>query len=440
MPEQFDRAFRNAHRISPSQTETYELCRRKWAFEKIEKRPKPPNKYAETGLEAHGVLELWQRDGRAIDLSTPIGKIVAPGLKFLPQPGTHRTEHNFIFDTGRVMFHGRMDLRGQLTDRVQTVWDHKTTSSFNWLKTPEVLRRDAQAVIYAKATLEEAKRHGLSLGFALDCIELNWIYYLVNPERPRSRKVQLNVVRDEHSRKPQCPSDVRPEHFGVMTLEELEQRFAEIEEIGVEMLSHFYNKVKATDLPYNIAGCGAFGGCPYRDNPCTLTLAERIDAMEAKNEATNLTLAQKIQQNMAAASTGAVAQPQTTGATAPAAAPISPTADPPVPVAGQQGGTEGGGLSLPALNRIAQQPASPPRQEEQPAQVNPPEKAKGVDPDGPAQVSGKGNSVTRAEMAKDAMRALIRARVYSIDDNRYEAKLSAQAVRLADTMFAALAK
>lgn len=482
MLQQFDKAFRDAHCVSPSQADTIELCERKWAYEKLEGLPRPPNEFAQVGLDVHAVLEQWQKTGGVIDLTTDIGKIIAPGLKFLPRPGTHITEHDFAFDTGRVTFHGRMDLRGPADARVQTVWDHKTTGSFAWLKSPQVLRRDNQAVIYAKAVLEEAYWQGLVWGESLDRVELNWVYYIRNPERPRSRKVQLVVVHDDSSGVPSCPEDVRPEHFGVMTLAELEKNFIRIEqEVGLKILAHHWAKLRAADLPYNVAACSAYGGCPYQDNPCELTLAERIEAMEAQEKATNVTLADKIRASMAKTQAGQGAEggpPQATPptVTAPAAPPIPPVPPPQAGAPSQAPGQPAAGPppAPPGLAKLAaaQTPQEPPAAAQPPqepsaatqtaaqstggpppppalaktlgaqapaAQVNPPEKAKGVDPDAPAQRTSQGARViSRAEMTMEMAKSLVEARVYSLEDNRYEKKIADQSVKLADMIFAVL--
>lgn len=443
MSEVFDEAFRNAHRISPSQVETAKLCLRKWGFNKLDGLATPSNKYAQTGHDSHEVLELWQRDGKVVDLTTDIGKIVSAGLKFLPQPGTHRTEEQFVFDTGRVVFHGRMDLRGQPTSRVQSVWDHKTTSSFTWMKTPIVLRRDAQAVIYSKAALAEAHAHGLRWGSTLERVELNWVYYQTTPERPRSRKVQLHVLQDEHARHPECPDNVLPEHFGVMTLSELDERFAEVEELGVQLLGLYRDKPKASELPYNATACGAFGGCPFQGGPCKLTYSERIESMESQSKAKSLTLAEKIRNNLTAAASAAAA----IAGAAPPAAPKAPAA----PTVSARATAAAPG---PAPFRLAKAVAALPG-------VNPPEQSLGVDPDAPdafkdrtqfveeaprniaaahAKEIAEDQASSRTQFAARAMESLVAARVYSVDDTRYALKLAADAVKLADALLAALAR
>lgn len=404
-------AFRNAHRISPSQIDTAQLCLRKWGYLKLDKLQAPSNKSAQLGTDSHEVLEHWQRDGRAVDLTTDVGKIVSSGLKYLPQPGTLRTEHDFKYDTGKVVFQGRMDLRGQATDRVQTVWDHKTTSNFTWVKRPEVLRKDSQAVIYAQAALDEAYREGLQWGSTLERVELNWIYYLTNPNQPRSRKVQLHVVQNEHAPSPECPSNVQPEHFGVMALSELDERFAELESFSQQLLSYYKDKPRASELPYNAAACGAYGGCPFKDNPCKLTFKERWISMETENKVKTLTLAEKIRSRMGAAAP----QPEPVQAAPAATAPVA--------------------MKVPLKLKAAE------------PMVNPPEKAQGVDPDAPATTSHTTDGVIqttsnmgRVEIAALAMEGLVAARVYSVEDSRYAVKVAADAVKLADALLAQLAK
>ena len=303
-----DDAFRDEHRISPSQVETAELCERKWAFEKIEGREKPPNKYADRGTAVHDVLELWQSEGIAVDLTTDIGKMVSAGLKFLPQPKSHKTEHPFLFRTSNAVYHGYMDLRGQLWFPIQTVWDHKSTTSFTWMKTPEVLRKDPQAVIYTKAVLEECKLEGRELGKEIQRVELNWVYYLANPDTPRSRKVQLHVMPPDAERLPVCPPDVHKEHFGIMYIDELEERFQEIETLSKRLLNHYHDKPNPMELPYNASACSAYGGCPFRNNPCKLTMSERIQSMATQEEGKKLSMKEKMELRLSNQKNGAAAQ------------------------------------------------------------------------------------------------------------------------------------
>jgi hypothetical protein len=428
-------AFRDAHRISPSQIETYRLCPRKWAFDKLDRIPRVPNKYAMRGTAVHAVLERWQRDGLAVDLSTEDGKIASAGLKFLPQPGTHATEYGFIFDTGLAVYHGIMDLRGKPTFPIQSIWDHKTTTSFNWMKTPEILRKDPQANIYAKAVLYECEALGLKIGEGFDRIEQNWVYYIADPTKPKSRKVQLHVVRDEHARMPVRPPEVEKEHFGVMTLAELDERFEEIEVTAQEILALYRDKPRALDVQYNSLACSAFGGCPYSGTVCKLSLKERIENMEAKAEAKTLTLAEKIRAKLSGAPPTPAVPPtdSATNVTAPAAAPIPPA----TPAAAPKGvpSLRGKLAAIPSGEAAGVAPSAPASAPA--ARVNPPEEPReGRGAPGVAPAAD-----VRTQIAALAMQGLVTGGLYSLhEDNRYAVKIAAESVKLADALLAALAK
>lgn len=417
-----DAAFRDAHRISPSQIETARLCLRKWGLEKLDKLPKKPNKYADRGTAAHNVLEIWQRDGIPVDLATDIGKMVSAGLKFLPQPKTHKTEHNFVFDSGVAVFHGKMDLRGPVSFRIQSIWDHKTTSSFHWLKPPEVLRADPQANIYAKAVIEECKKAGFTLGNQIDRVEQNWVYYLADPSKPKSRKVQLHVLPDGAKRLPERPEDVKKEHFGIMHVSELEERFSECEDTAKQLLQLYHDRPSGLDLPYDTGGCSAFGGCPYKDNPCKLSYSERWRSMEAKEEGKKLSMADKMKARALEQGAGAGTPAASTQTKAAAAQPTTQTAAP-------------NGAGETAANGAGTQTDLP--------RVNAPEQKHGVDPDAPAAGTRSGSAVGsaygRTEIAALMAQGLVAARVYSVDDNRYPVKVAKEAVQLADALLAALA-
>lgn len=411
--------FREAHPISASQLDTAMLCERKWAYLKLAGLKPPPHKSAAFGTEVHSVLEQWQRTGTKIDLSSDIGKVVSSGLKLLPQPGTHEPEHEFRFDSGRAVYHGYMDLRGPATFRIQTVWDHKTTGNFKWMKTPEFLRKDPQAILYAKAALHEAAMNGVGFDNGrVDKVELNWVYYLSNPQKPRSRKVQLHVIPDEAARIPLCPDNVEPKHFGIMRYSELQERFGELEQVAERLLGLYRDQPAPEELPPNMAACSAYGGCPFSGNPCRLSYSERMRSMEAHAEAKSLTLAEKIRAKMKGKTEEAAAAPAAAAASAPAA---------------------------PA--RPAGAVASEPKE----TIINPPERANGTDPDAPA-AAPRASAQTaarpaagaagygRAELAGLAMQAVIARGTHSSTDPKYAAKVAADSVMLADTLLAALGK
>lgn len=425
----FDTAFREAHRLSATQLDTAILCERKWAYLKLAGLKPPANKYASRGVEVHEALEAWQQSGKPLDLSTDSGKIASAGLKLLPAPGTHRTEHEFNFDSGTAVYHGYMDLRGPATFGIQTVWDHKTTTNFKWMKTPEVLRHDPQAVLYAQAALHEAAKHGVALNenHMRGRVELNWVYYLADPTKPRSRKVQLHIIHDNASA-PLCPDNVDPKHFGIMRASELQERFGELEQVAQRLLTLYRDRPAPEELPPTPSACSAYGGCPFKDNPCSLSISEKVRIMEAQGQQTSMSIADKIRNSLKKAASAA----ETTAP--PAANPAPAVAAPAAPVAAP--------AAAPATTPAA--PAALAALRRQQAAVNPPEQANGADPDAPAAAASKAaqkgtaTPTNRAELAGLAMQAIIARGTHSSSDPKYVVKVAADSVLLADALIAAL--
>jgi hypothetical protein len=414
-----DQEFRDAHKVSPSQIETFRLCERKWALEKLDKIPKKPNAFAQRGTDAHTVLEHWQRDGSPIDFDSDIGKIIAPGLRFLPKPGTLKVEGSFVFRTPNATYHGIKDGRYK-RPLVREVWDHKTTSNMKWLKTPERLRQDPQANIYAMSEIVDARE----VGEQLERVEQNWIYYLTDPDKPRARKVQLHVLLDKSVKVPSCSKEVKPEHFGIMYLDELSERFVEIEETSSKILQ--YHKLflagdirGAADVPYDVEGCDAFGGCPYKGVQCVLTFGERVRSMEAK-----MNLVDK----MKAALKG-------DGKPAPAPAAASSTKPSPEVVAEAVVIKNGQPVVVKALVEKFQE-----KQMELPA-TNPPEHGNATDPDSvEGKAQAKVSAGDRMGVVSMMASALVSARVFSVEDGRAPVKIAKLAVEIGDAVIAELRK
>jgi len=266
----------SSNRISATQIGTYRLCPRKWGWNKLDGVPAPPNKYAERGLRVHKAAERWLEKGIPVDMDTEEGKIITPGLKFLPPPGTGLTEHMFNFATETAVYTGLWDLlvlpqKPFDSNEIPSVSviDHKTTSDFKWMKKVSDLRTDPQAIIYAVAAGAGVFQHyGVN-----PYIVLNWIYYRANAKKPGARKVTLYVLPDDAREVQQKDTKT----VGAMSWSELMEQFADIEVTAAELLEHRRQGHKAIDLPYNIAGCKAFGGCPYAGNPCRLNFKDVLE-------------------------------------------------------------------------------------------------------------------------------------------------------------------
>jgi hypothetical protein len=125
------------------------------------------------------------------------------------------------------------------------VADHKTTRDFKWAKTPEDLRDNFQAALYAADAMVRTRSN--------EC-DLEWIYYRTSGAN-RAARVHLRVTRDEIK-----PALAR----GIALADEMHT----IESSGC----------KALDLPPNVDACEAFGGCEYQSN-CNLNANDKYEAL-----------------------------------------------------------------------------------------------------------------------------------------------------------------
>jgi len=282
------------HTLSPTQVDTYRLCPRKWAWNKRDGITKPSNRFAQRGTNAHAVLDTWLSKGEPPDLSTEIGKMVQPGLKLLPPPRSGETEHEFRLKTDVGIYVMKLDhfKLERLSDVIHVdIHDHKTTTDFKWIKTPDDLMKDVQACSYGIAGFKKVAMRAQAEGWERMLpvvLRKNWVYYRAGTEgkegsKPAARKVQL-VVLPEGMPAPKKPVDVLAEHFGFMRTPELFKMFEGIEATATEMLDHHRAKRMAMDLPYNAGACEAYGGCPYKDDPCILTGRERMRGIMSQEE------------------------------------------------------------------------------------------------------------------------------------------------------------
>jgi hypothetical protein len=259
--------------VSATQISTYRLCPRKWGYRKLDGIKAPPNKYAAAGTAIHELIEAWLLHGTPIPVDTPHGKMVMPGLKHLPAPKTAEVEREvrLQMDDG-IIYILKIDVHQPYDGSVIRIWDHKTTSDFKWAKTPEKLAKDEQVVIYATAAImlyAESTENQTYEEAPPAPLELNWVYYRRNEKKPGSKKVQLRVLPSEQ--KDLSTDDLRE---GTLTYGYIEQQFEAIHETALQLKQHHELGHKAKDLPYRVEGCNAFGGCPYRGNPCKLTPTE----------------------------------------------------------------------------------------------------------------------------------------------------------------------
>lgn len=285
--------------VSPSQLDTYLTCKRKWAFRYIDGIEAPPHRSAQVGTRVHEILEHWLRDATPPNIEEELtidghtyhtGRIAMEAIPFLPPPGPHlRLEEKFI--NGHWL--GYMDVKYRAAPNHAVVMDHKTTGNFGYAKTSEDLATDPQAIIYARAVLDEDPE--------VQIVDLAWTYTrTVKPYK--AHPVRLRVLREY------VDEAIRP-----------------YDHIAREMLALRTSGLRAMQIEPDPQHCQKYGGCPYLDR-CNLTPEELM-----RGVMNQMSLMDKI-----AAAKGAIAGaplppalPEPIGATAPP--PVLPAHAPPLP-------------------------------------------------------------------------------------------------------------
>jgi hypothetical protein len=227
--------------LSASQLNTWDLCKRRWAFEYVLKIRTVPNESAQLGTAVHAQLEKWLRNATPPD-DSKAGQIAKRMLKHLPPPGTGEVERRFWVRTALGhSYTGIIDWTG-LIER-PTVIDHKTTGDSRWMKTEADLHLDTQANIYAIAGM---------LGFESEEIDLFWNY------GETKKRFDTHPVKVTEQWEPAY------EKF---------QRV--IEPTAAEVLYHHAAQTDPHSFPPTVSACSAYGGCPHQSR-CRISDLERM--------------------------------------------------------------------------------------------------------------------------------------------------------------------
>ncbi len=298
------------HLFSASQIDTFLDCRRKWAWDKIARIPRPSNSGAVVGDRVHHQLEDYL-DGKPLDFAervngVKIGDVCASGVHLLPAPCApasgpetkqqrvdRHARHGMVIegeffwkakDTNFVYL-GRKDLEvvdsgtipglaeefGLPVDAegrtgVPAIVDHKSTSSFGWAKTSDDLEWDVQANLYAFDLIFTRRS---------DFADLDWTYYATKGAKA-SKRVHRRVSREQ-----------AVEKFGLIqlvakdmaTIRNRRPRFDNAPRDGIEGPPDMGREWHATNAAFvegitpNGRACEKYGGCAYR-HMCRLTPAE----------------------------------------------------------------------------------------------------------------------------------------------------------------------
>lgn len=234
------------HHVSASQLKTFELCPRKWWFQKVAHTPDHSSTLArDLGTEIHAQLEAYLAGG-----PPPAHPSARAGLFHLPPPSPDILIEAPLLPAihlAGVPWEGKIDVVVPPVPQTPTeawVIDHKTTSNYRYILNPKSLSADTQMVSYAHWV---ALRYWgpSSLQRGTHRIKVSHVYYHTKPERlgvgePLSRRVDawVNTV-------------------------DIPRQWAELTETVEEM------KVAArAEDPAAVYGnrdsCRAYGGCPYQ--------------------------------------------------------------------------------------------------------------------------------------------------------------------------------
>lgn len=248
-------------RISASQIETFRLCKRKWAFQKIDKLPSPQSPAAALGEEAHKHREAWLIAGTPPPADTRAGKLALAGLEQLPPPGIAEVEKSLWLSvkdgTNTVEVSGRIDffLRNAEPQKtwgengIPLIGDHKTTAGEEWMKSAEVLTGgDPQGAIYGRYALEQT---------GAGAVDLLWAY-MIKGSSPRSAQVRARMSKTQ-----------------------VDEQFGRVISDSRDMLVILNQGVVGKEVEPTTTACEAYGGCPFRD-VCPITNQQKIGALMAQ--------------------------------------------------------------------------------------------------------------------------------------------------------------
>lgn len=151
---------------SASSITTADACLRKWYFEQVQQLRGPSTRAQDRGTALHAEIEAYLTEGKPL-LST----LAIAGRVYIPMPDEGlRIEHSIL---GAIPAVNGVDIAGHvdlwnltnvsIDDQARQVWeghptvetkDWKTTSSFEWAKTPAELAKNIQLITYAEAAFQ----------------------------------------------------------------------------------------------------------------------------------------------------------------------------------------------------------------------------------------------------------------------------------------------
>lgn len=222
--------------VSASQIKSFRSCRRKWYLEQTDDSPRKVTAATELGKRLHTLFEtaLVAGDPALLD-DEPICTELVWLRELLAQGpvSADMIERRIDIEDFALPIVGYIDLVLEPDADTLLIVDHKTTSAWRWIQTPETLREDPQAIIYSYA-MAAAYPHKQVFRFMHHCV-------LTRGKAAQERLVEVSFTRDE-----------------VLA-------FADVLDAQIREMCAVYD----VGLAQNIVGayddtCWQYGGCPFR--------------------------------------------------------------------------------------------------------------------------------------------------------------------------------
>lgn len=218
-------------RLSPSSSETFNDCPRKWFFHYVLKAEEPAKPGAEAGTALHDLAERWLKT-RDTNLSLdPAWRFFSPGLKFL-EPLDYNVETWLEGTCGPLAAVGKVDFWNIAPERL-LIGDWKTTgrSDFAYAKSPKKLAAMTQPLFYAK---------------------------LIGDANGRPPTLQFQHINLGTSK-----VMVKNVQTGPVSWDAVDERWGELE-TQAQMMSE-YAETTLEEVPADTRSCRRYGGCPFSD-------------------------------------------------------------------------------------------------------------------------------------------------------------------------------
>lgn len=219
-------------------------CQRKWGLKYLGGYPDPPGQSAAHGTEVHALLAQWLQNGIMPKGTLSTHKLARAMIKHLPPPPQRRVEESFTFELDGVKYRGFKDLVYR-DGNTLVIHDHKTTSGLQWAKSEEDLRKDTQALLYARHGFQEA-----------DVVDLEWLYG-TRETTPRVLPVRFNIL-----------------------FSDVQAALPAVTRAGKRILELYREAPDPNTLEPNLEMCDALGGCPFKNNGCNISAIDRVRAKQ----------------------------------------------------------------------------------------------------------------------------------------------------------------